>query len=132
KEKHTISNRAFDEIMLIFGISDVSFYKLQKSLKKIVPLKPKLVDMCWNSCCAFIGKNADYDACPVCGELWYISGKTPKQSRKLTAYFSIIDSLKIQFKDPSRAMLLRYRHEYTSSKEYRSNNGKIGDIFDGN
>ncbi|RGB25851.1 hypothetical protein C1646_631812, partial [Rhizophagus diaphanus] len=101
KEKHIISNRVFDEIMLIFGISDVSLYKLQKSLKKIVPLKPKLVDMYWNSCCAFIGKNADYDAYSVCGELRYISGKTPKQSQKLAAYFSIIDSLKIQFKDPS-------------------------------
>ena len=62
----------------------------------------------------------------------YISGKTQKQSRKLAAYFSIIDSLRMQYKDPSRAMILRYRHEYTSSEEYISNSGKIGDVFDGN
>ncbi|CAI2195296.1 14756_t:CDS:2, partial [Funneliformis geosporum] len=40
--------------------------------------------------------------------------------------------LRIQYKDPSRAMILRYRHEYTSSEEYISNNNKIGDVFDGN
>jgi hypothetical protein len=130
KEKHTIPNKAFNKIMSIFGIIDVSLYKLRKSLKKIVPLQPKLVDICWNSCCAFIGENANHDICPICREPRYVSGKTPKQSRKSAAYFSIIDSLKIQYKDPSRATILRYRHEYTSSKEY--NNGKIGDVFDGN
>lgn len=118
--------------MTIFGILDVSLYKLQKSLKNIVPLKPKLVDMCWNSCCAFVGDNADCNICPICEEPRYISEGILKQSQKLSAYFSIIDSLKIQYRDPSRAIVLRYRHEYTSSEEYTANNGKIGDVFDGN
>ena len=132
KEKHTISDKAFNEIMSIFGIIDVSLYKLRKSLKKIVPIQPKLVDICWNSCCAFIGENANHDICPICGEPRYVSGKTPEQSQKSAAYFSIIDSLTIQYKDPFRATILRYRHEYTSREEYISNDGKIGDVFDGN
>jgi hypothetical protein len=78
--------------MSIFGILDISLYKLRKSLKTIVPLKPKLIDMCWNSCCAFTGQNANCNTCPICNEPRYISGKTQKQSRKLAAYFSIIDS----------------------------------------
>ncbi|CAI2193058.1 12315_t:CDS:2 [Funneliformis geosporum] len=107
KEKHILSDKAFNEIMTIFGLLDVSLFKLRKNLENIIPIKPKLVEMCWNSCCAYIGKDS-------------------------AAYFSVIDSLRIQYKDPSRAMILRYRHEYTSSEEYISNNNKIGDVFDGN
>ncbi|CAI2181758.1 5406_t:CDS:2, partial [Funneliformis geosporum] len=107
KEKITLSNKVFNEIMIIFGLLDVSLFKLRKNLENIIPIKPKLVDMCWNSCCAYIGKNS-------------------------AAYFSVIDSLRIQYKDPSRAMILQYQHEYTSSEEYISNNDKIGDVIDGN
>lgn len=131
KKKYTLPNKAFNEIMTIFGILDISLYKLQKSLETIVPLEPKLVDMCWNSCCAFIGKDADCNICPICKEPRYVPGRVPRQSQKLAAYFSVIDSLRIQYKDPSRAIILQYRHEYTSSEEYISNNGKIGDVFDG-
>jgi len=70
--------------------------------------------------------------CPICGESQYVPGKVPKQPRKYSAYFSIIDSLRVQYNDPSRAMILRYRHEYKSSEEYMSDNGNIGDVFDGN
>ncbi|PKK59405.1 hypothetical protein RhiirC2_794880 [Rhizophagus irregularis] len=84
KKKYTLSNKAFNEIMTIF-------------------------DMYWNSCCVFIGKNADCNICPICKE----------------------PCLRIQYKNPSRAMIIQYWHEYTSSEEYISNNGKIGDVFDG-
>ena len=118
--------------MKIFGILDTSLFKLQKTLKNIVPLKPKFVDMCWNLYYVFIENNADFNECPICKEPWYIFERTPKQSRKSAVYFSIIDSLRIQYKNPSRAMILRYRHEYISSEEYISNNSKIGDVFNGN
>ena len=38
----------------------------------------------------------------------------------------------MQYKNPSRAKDLRYQYEYTSRKEYTSENSKIGDVFDGN
>lgn len=117
--------------MKIFGILDISLYKLKKSLKSIVSLKPKLIDMCWNSC-AFIGNNADCNACPICEEPRYISGRYQINLESYLHIFLIIDSLRIQYKDLSRAAILRYRHEYKSSEEYISNNGKIGDVFDGN
>ena len=79
-----------------------------------------------------LGENTNHDTCSICGEPRYVSGKSSRQSRKSAAYFSIIDSLKIQYEDPSRATILRYRHEYTSSEEYISNDSKIGDVFDGN
>ncbi|CAG8587518.1 1049_t:CDS:2, partial [Cetraspora pellucida] len=46
-------------------------------------------------------------------------------AQKLAAYFSVIDSLQMQYKDPLRMKLLRYRNEYTSREEYLSENSKI-------
>ncbi|CAI2194676.1 9895_t:CDS:2, partial [Funneliformis geosporum] len=132
KEKHTLSDKAFNEIMTIFGLLDVSLFKLRKNLENIIPIKPKLVDMCWNSCCAYIGKDVNCNTCFICGEPWYIPGRVLKQPQKSAAYFSVIDSLRIQYKDPSRAMIFQYQHEYISSEEYISNNDKIEDVIDGN
>ena len=98
----------------------------------MVSLEPKFIDICWNSCCAFTGQNANLNTCPICKESRYTTKKKSKKSRKQLAYFSIIDSLKLQYKNPSRAKDLRYRYEYTSKKEYTSENSKIGDVFDGN
>ncbi|CAG8523147.1 33902_t:CDS:2 [Gigaspora margarita] len=67
--------------------------------------------------------------CSNCGEPRYISSK---KARKSAAYFSVIDSLQIQYKDPLRAKVLCYRNEYTSREEYLSENSQFGDIFDAN
>ncbi|CAG8857408.1 2307_t:CDS:1, partial [Gigaspora margarita] len=53
-------------------------------------------------------------------------------SRKQLAYFSITDSLKLQYKNLLRAEDLRYRYEYTSRKKYISENSITGDVFDSN
>ncbi|CAI2164146.1 5319_t:CDS:2 [Funneliformis geosporum] len=42
KEHHTISDKAFNQILKVFGLKDISLLKLRKRLKNIVPLKPKL------------------------------------------------------------------------------------------
>ncbi|CAG8691071.1 6283_t:CDS:2, partial [Gigaspora rosea] len=57
KNKYSLPNQAFNEIIKIFEISEVSLYKLQKAFKTLIPLEPKLVNMCWNFCCAFTKKN---------------------------------------------------------------------------
>jgi hypothetical protein len=132
KDKHTISEQAFNEILEIFEISNISLYRLRTILGKIVPLKPKLIDICWNSCCAFTGKNIICNTCPICKEPRYITKKKTKKSRKQLAYFSIIDSLKLQYNNPARAKDLRYRYEYTSKENFTSDDSKIGDVFDGN
>ncbi|CAG8687648.1 18989_t:CDS:2, partial [Gigaspora rosea] len=102
KNKYTLSDRAFKKIMEIFGLSNISLYRLQKIFSDMVPIEPTFVDMCWNSCCTFNGENSSCEMCPICGEPRYLLGKVPKKAQKSAAYFSIIDSLKMQYKDLAR------------------------------
>ena len=75
KDKHNISEAAFNEILKVLGIPGVSLYKLQKLLGDFVPLKPKLVDCCINSCVTFTGELANVDLCPECEEPCYKFGE---------------------------------------------------------
>ncbi|CAG8850549.1 46217_t:CDS:2 [Gigaspora margarita] len=70
--------------------------------------------------------------CPNCGEPHYISEQIPKKAQKSVAYFSVIDSLRMHYKDSLRAKILQYRHKYISREDYKSENSIIGNIFDGN
>ncbi|GET50952.1 transposase domain-containing protein [Rhizophagus irregularis DAOM 181602=DAOM 197198] len=59
-------------------------------------------------------------------KIYDINGK----ARKNLPFISIIEHLKLQFKNPERSKELLYRHNYTCNKgEFAHNN--IGDIFDG-
>ncbi|CAG8766966.1 22285_t:CDS:2, partial [Gigaspora rosea] len=62
--------------------------------------------MCWNSCCAFTKENINCEACPKSGEPHYTIGQILKKARKTTTYFSVIDSLRMQFNDPLRMFLM--------------------------
>ncbi|RIB15161.1 hypothetical protein C2G38_1972099, partial [Gigaspora rosea] len=130
KNKHNISEVAFDEILKTLEISGVTLYRLQKLLGNLVPFKPKLVDCCINLCVAFTGKLTDKNHCPECNEPRYKFSKASRISRKSAIYWSIISSLQRQYKDKAQAEALHYRHNYTSTQEYLAGN-QIGDIFDG-
>ena len=65
--------------------------------------------------------------CKYCTESrHYSNGK----ARKQLPYISIIDHLKLQFKNFKRSKELLYRHKYTYNEEDFDHND-IGDIFDG-
>lgn len=127
KEKHNFSEAAFNEIIGLLEIPGVTFYRIRLLLKHLVPLEPTLINCCINSCIAFTGAFTNEEHCPVCGEPRYKSNKT---ARKSTAYWSVINSLRIQYGDKTRAETLRYRHEYTTNHEYTLGD-RIGDVFDG-
>jgi hypothetical protein len=127
KNKHNFSEVAFNEILKELEIPGVTLYKLRQLLKNLIPLDPTLIDCCINSCVAFTSELANEDHCPVCEEPRYKPDKTP---RKCTAYWSLINSLRVQYKDKTRAETLRYRHSYTSTREYNLGD-QIGDVFDG-
>jgi Transposase family tnp2 len=83
--------------------------------------------MCINSCCAFTGALQNERNCKYCTEpRYYSNGK----ARKQLPYISIIDRLKLQFKNSKRSKELLYRHKYTYNEEDFDHND-IGDIFDG-
>ncbi|POG77778.1 hypothetical protein GLOIN_2v1420858, partial [Rhizophagus irregularis DAOM 181602=DAOM 197198] len=93
-------------------------------------LKPTLVDCCINSCVAFTGELINKNICPECKEPRYKVDEESQISRKKAAYWSLIDSFQTQYKDKTRAEILRYRYNYTSTYEYTLGN-QIGDVFDG-
>jgi hypothetical protein len=96
-----------------------------------MPLKPILVDCCINSCVAFTGDFTSENFCPECKEPRYkLINETLQVPRKQAAYWSLINSFQVQYKNKNRSETLRYRHNYTSTHEY-SLNKQIGDVFDG-
>ena len=92
---------------------------------------PQFFDVCINSCMAFTGQFVNDSSCHHCMTSRYINDDLQKKKpRKVLSYFSLIDRFKIQYNDPTRSQLLRYRHEYITNENY--NNFNIGDVFDGN
>ncbi len=66
--------------MEIFEILGISLYKFWKIFGNLIPLKPKLMDMCWNSCCTLVKKKyIDCEICLLCEEPQYLSKKYQKR-----------------------------------------------------
>ncbi|GET00648.1 transposase domain-containing protein [Rhizophagus clarus] len=130
KQKHNLSDRAFNKILSIFTNNEISLYAVKKKLLKFVNIMPEFIDICVNSCMAFTGQYENESSCHYCSEPRFFDDNKRK-SRKVLSYFSLIDRFKIQYNDPVRSQLLRYRYEYINNENY-DNSNNIGDIFDGN
>ena len=89
--------------------------------------------MCIHSCCAYTRSFKNKIHCPYCNEPRYQKNDhgQQKKSRYQFACFSLKEHLKIQYENPHRADELRYWHTYTSRSGF-GEDGKIGDVFDGN
>ena len=126
KSNFNFSEAAFNNIYKAFNRNEISFNKIKKTLGSIVGIEPKIYDMCVNSCCAFVGDLENESVCGFCKEArYYSNGKV----RKHLPFISIIERLKLQFKNSERSKELLYRHNYTYNKRdliYEN----IGDIFD--
>ncbi|CAG8742770.1 4527_t:CDS:10 [Gigaspora margarita] len=130
KDNYNISEAAFNEVLKVIEISEITLYQLEKYLENLVPLKPSLIDCCINSCIAFTGNFSNKNICSRYKEPCYKSDKVSKVSRKKAAYWSFINPFKLQYKDKSCAETLRYRYNYISTYSYILDK-KIGNIFDG-
>ncbi|GES78342.1 transposase domain-containing protein [Rhizophagus clarus] len=118
---------AFNNIYEVFNRNKMSFNKIKKILGSIVGIEPKIYDMYVNSCCAFVGVLENERKCKFCKEdRYYSNGK----SRKNLPFISIIERLKLQFKNSKRSEELLYRYNYTNNIGNLVH-GDIGDIFDG-
>jgi hypothetical protein len=127
-----LSDRAFNDILNIYGKGDASLYYAQKKLEDFVGIKPIFIPMCINSCCAFTDQFVHNVSCPWCGEAAYNVNQLSnvKNPRKVATFLPLLDRFKLQYNDSRRSSDLRYRHRYINSNEYGK--GIIGDIFDGN
>ncbi|CAG8828007.1 4160_t:CDS:2, partial [Gigaspora margarita] len=108
KNKHNMSEAAFNEIFKVLEIPEISLYKFKKYLENLVPLKLILVDCCINLCIVFIGDFVNKNICTICKEPCYKFDK---------------------YKDKARAKTLHYQHNYMSLYDYAFGN-KIGNKFD--
>lgn len=126
KSRCNLTNEAFQQTMLAVNGGNISQYQVQKMLKSIVKLKPTWIDMCVNSCCAYTGQYENHIQCEYCKvpRFQNVSENKKRVPRCQMAYFSIKDSLMIQYQDPIRSKELRYRVNY--NRDF-----KIGDVFDG-
>jgi len=127
KSNFNFSEAAFDNIYKAFNRNKMSFNKIKKILGSIVGIEPKIYDMCVNSCCAFVGILENERKCKFCKEDRYYSNGKP---RKNLPFISIIERLKLQFKNSKRSEELLYRYNYTNNIGDLVH-GDIGDIFDG-
>jgi hypothetical protein len=130
KQKHNLTDHAFNDILNIFTNGEISLHSAKKKLSNLVNLQPVFIDMCINSCCAFTGQLTNDLSCHWCGQNRFIIENQNKNPRKVASFFPLIDRFKLQFNDPQRALALRYRHEYVTNENYEDDN--IGDLFDGN
>ncbi|UZO21338.1 uncharacterized protein OCT59_013734 [Rhizophagus irregularis] len=127
KSNFNFSEAAFNNIYKAFNRNKMSLNKIKKILGSIVGIEPKIYDMCVNSCCAFVGVLENERKCKFCKEdRYYSNGK----SRKNLPFVSIIERLKLQFKNSKRSKELLYRHNYTNNIGDLVHRD-IGDIFDG-
>lgn len=127
KSNFNFSEAAFNDIIKVFRNNcEISLFKIKNKLKLIVGIEPQIYDMCVNSCCAFTGDFENESKCRYCSKSRYYAGK----ARKHLPYISIIERLKLQFKNSQRSRELLYRYNYTYNKENLFHDD-IGDIFDG-
>ena len=55
KQKHNLTDQAFNDILEIFANDESSLYLAKKKLSELVNIQPVFIDVCINSCCAFTG-----------------------------------------------------------------------------
>ena len=82
KDQHNISEAAFNEILEVMEIPNITLYKLWKFLGNQVPIEPNLIDCCVNSCIAFTGENVDKDQCSICEKKRYKEEQKSSGGRK--------------------------------------------------
>src|SRR5215216_1999139 len=124
KSLYNFTESAYNDILKILTVNNISLYKVKKYLKEIIGLIPVFYDMCENSCICYTGKYESYRICPICNS---IRLDTKGKAKKVMPYLSVKDRLKLQFNDANRAKELYYRYEYITDKE----DDDLNDIFDG-
>jgi hypothetical protein len=124
KSLYNFTESAYNDILKIFTVNNISLYKVKKYLKEITGLNPVFYHMCENSCICYTGKYESYKICPICNSTRL---DTRGKAKKVMPYLSVKDRLKLQYNDANRAKELYYRHEYITDKD----DDDLNDIFDG-
>jgi hypothetical protein len=124
KLKHNVTNACFRDIPHAYpGAGGTPSWKAcQLRVGKISGLKPKLYDMCINSCLCYTGHYADLLICPYCKEMRH---NARGRARRRFSYIPLIPRLRALWENEDMAKLMEYRGKFTHDPE------TIKDIFDG-
>jgi Transposase family tnp2/Domain of unknown function (DUF4218) len=118
--------KSLKDLLRTHGFEIPSMRRMQSRLQRLTKIKPLFIDCCYNNCIAFTGGHSDARECPVCKEKRYRINTTRARARFV--YIPIIDRLKLQYKNASRARILStYRHAVTRN----DSRGQLRDVFDG-
>ena len=124
KSLYNFTESAYNDILKILTVNNISLYKVKKYLKEITGLIPVFYDMYENSCICYTGKYESCRICPICNSTRL---DTRGKAKKVMPYLSVKDRLKLQFNDANRAKELYYHYEYITDKD----NDDLNDIFNG-
>jgi len=131
QSKGKLSRETYEQLRHILRALKVELPSLRRSeskLRQLTKIHPKLVDCCANSCLAYTGTFEQVRICPHCNESRYSASGKP---RKQFLYVPIADRLVLQYRDASRARILKsYRQMYSNPSE-DSDGHKLRDVFDG-
>ncbi|KIL63474.1 hypothetical protein M378DRAFT_127762, partial [Amanita muscaria Koide BX008] len=105
-------NAARDAILRRFPGCDVlSHYRVKKLVAEISGVVSVLDDMCVNSCEAFVGPKADYEACSICLEPRYKVKKSKRVPQQQMITIPLGPQIQALRRSPKGATAMRYRDQ---------------------
>jgi hypothetical protein len=124
KIKHQITSECYDDVPYAFPRSNTPSWKeTEARAAKLSGLKPQWLDCCIGSCCAFVGRHAQLEQCPICEQARFDRRGKP---RRRWLYLPLIPRFQAFMESPEVAVrnLYRSRHQHSPIN--------TTDIFDGN
>ncbi|KAG9093792.1 hypothetical protein FRC06_011374, partial [Ceratobasidium sp. 370] len=120
------SRQTYNELRLGIceGLAIPSEFIALRRLRILAGLEVQSYDCCLNSCCCFLGKYENCDACPFCKEPRYNAAGNARRSFR---YTPLIPQLRALFRDPEMVDKLGYRATADAQRDPHL----IQDVFDG-
>ncbi|KIJ64978.1 hypothetical protein HYDPIDRAFT_57818, partial [Hydnomerulius pinastri MD-312] len=116
--------KTFEKLPYAFPTAPPPSWNITQSrVAALSGVEPVLYNCCVNSCCCYIGPNAEYDNCPYCNEPRYDTNGKPRQHY---TYVPLIPRLVAMFQNKDMSEKMQYR-----SCDHVYDPNIITDIFDG-
>jgi len=120
--------KTFEKLPFAFPEVEVPTWKTVSARAAFLAgTKPVLFDCCVNSCCCYVGPNADLTDCPFCRSPRY---NADQKARKKFTYVPLIPRLVALFRNPDIVQSMQYRAG-PGPNNHQHTPGMTSDIFDG-
>ena len=120
-----VSRKQRSDLMGLLNIPEPR--KQSRRFEKLTGIEANYIDCCVNNCIAFTGEYSELSECPLCGEERFEDFQS-KKPWKTFAHIPLIPRLRLQYRDASRADVLK---GYRESLAGDSSGDQVQDFFDG-